>query len=74
MYLHIGNSKTVHFKDIIGIFNLDLRKKEVNRHFLEFTNRGEGFSKEEYAVNKSFVLTKNKIFLSPISAHTLAKR
>lgn len=74
MFLHIGESNIVFLNDLVGIFNLDIKDKEENRQFLEFSSKAEGFKREDMEKNKSFIVTQNKVFFSPISSNALARR
>ena len=73
MFLHIGNSRVVSLEDLIGIFNLEIKHNQVNTQFLESNYRNNIHQKEEKTAN-SFVITKEKIYYSPISPLTLQKR
>ena len=61
MFLHIGNSKNIRQKDIIGIFDADTATVSVvTRRFLkEREKRGEVTS-DAVEVQKSFVLYQKK--------------
>ncbi|NLI70256.1 MAG: DUF370 domain-containing protein [Firmicutes bacterium] len=75
MFLHIGESRIVFSKDIVGIFSLDIRDKEVNRQFLEFSPKDGDFKDEATGgENKSFIVTTDRVFFSPISSYALARR
>jgi len=73
MFLHIGNSRVVSLQEIIGIFNLEIKNNQVNTQFLE-SSPGEKINKEEEKALNSFVITKDKVYYSPISPLTLQKR
>ncbi|MEW5783627.1 MAG: extracellular matrix regulator RemB [Bacillota bacterium] len=74
MFLHIGGSRIIFHKDIIGIFNLNLRKNPVNKQFLE-TAPDTGFLEaSEFEKNKTFIVTSDQVYLSPIAPITLARR
>jgi len=72
VYLHIGNSMIVPVIDILGIFDLTLNKSNITKEFLQ--------SKDEVVVSadikecKSFIITKDKLYYSPIAPATLKKR
>lgn len=76
MFLHLGNEKLVLAKDIIGIFDYNLIKKSrITKEFMEIITNEEAL--EEASADKkvkSFVVTKDKVYLSPISSVTLQKR
>ncbi len=72
MFLHIGGSRIVFYKELIGIFNMNLIESPINREFLE-SCATEGFVDFKKR-KKSFIVTENKIYFSPISSVTLEKR
>ncbi|WP_315117030.1 extracellular matrix regulator RemB [uncultured Clostridium sp.] len=79
MFLHLGENVVVPLKDVIGIF--DIEKSMYSSDTMQFLRLAEedGFveriTKEK---PKSFIIAevnkKSKIYLSPISSATLAKR
>ncbi len=73
MFLHIGNSRVAYLKDIIGIFNLEIKNNQVNKQFLE-SNLGTKITEQEKENNSSFIITDQRVFYSPISSLTLQKR
>lgn len=73
MYLHIGNSRVISMEDVIGIFNIDLKNNQVNTQFLE-SFPGEYLSKKEEKTCNAFIITRDKVYYSPISPLTLKKR
>ncbi len=74
MYLHIGSNRIVFHRDIIGIFNLNLRKNPTNKQFLESTKSTRFLEASEFEKNNSFIVTDETIHLSPIAPPTLARR
>lgn len=76
MFLHLGEEKSIQNKDIIGIFNYELIKKSKStKEFIDIMTH-EGVLEKVSKNNKikSFVVAKEKVFLSPISSTTLQKR
>lgn len=73
MFLHIGNSRVVSLGDLIGIFNLEIKNNQINIQFLE-SNLSDDINKIEEQKANSFVITREKIYYSPISPLTLQKR
>ncbi|MDI9463350.1 MAG: DUF370 domain-containing protein [Bacillota bacterium] len=72
MFLHIGGSRVVPVRDIVGIFNIAIKEKQCNKEFLQTAARMDDyFSKEEV---KSFIVTTDKVGFSPIAPGTLQKR
>lgn len=74
MYLHIGGTRIVFHQDIIGIFNLNLRKNPTNKQFLEAGLSTRFLEASEFERNNSFIVTDDTIHLSPIAPTTLARR
>lgn len=74
MYLHIGSNRIVFHRDIIGIFNLNLRKNPTNKQFLETALANRFLGSTDYEQFKSFIVTDNSVHLSPIAPATLARR
>ncbi|MCW3488981.1 extracellular matrix regulator RemB [Dethiobacter alkaliphilus] len=71
MFLHIGGSRVVAAKDIIGIFDTRIRDKQCNKEFLQSTKVMENNLAEEV---KSFIVTTDSVSFSPIAPVTLKKR
>lgn len=69
MFLYIGNSKIIKAGDIIGVFNLKILKKPVNRQFIEY--HADSMQKEK---DKTFVVTDSNIYFSTVNSSTLRKR
>lgn len=76
MFLHLGSELSVLKKNIIGIFDYDIVKKSKDtKEFLEIaTNEGTINKIKDSTKNKSFVVTDEHVYLSPISSLTLEKR
>lgn len=74
MYIHIGGDAMVNTADIIGIFDVNIQQSQSTKQFLQsFRERGN-FEVLDNSETKSFVVTIQKIFFSPISSTTLKKR
>lgn len=76
MFLHIGGEYTVLERSIIGIFDFDasthtdsstieLLKMAENRQLLEYVSPD---------IPRSFVLTEDRVYVSPVSSATLKAR
>lgn len=75
MYIHLGGDEMVPIQDLIVIMNAGvMRKSSVNSTFLKTaTEKGcVQLAGEESA--KSYVVTTNRVIVSPISTSTLRKR
>jgi len=75
VFLHLGGNVVVHKKDIIAIIDSRTKISQATKEFLEIAE-DEGFisAVAEPEKEKSFVVTTNVIYLSPISCATLKKR
>lgn len=75
MYLHLGGNAIVFTKDIIGIFDMDKTTVSARtRNFLAAKEKEGKIVVLGDGLPQSFVVTKEKVFLSPISSKTLEKR
>jgi len=74
IFLHIGNAQIVFKNDLIGIFNYDLLDNIVNVNLFNdpLTHKAEIKPRPENP--KSFIVTGNRIYTSPISPLTLSRR
>ena len=79
MYLHLGQSVVVPFRDVIGIFDLDnTTSSHRTRAFLERAQREGELVDVSMDVPKSFVLCQSElgtmVYLSQLSPATLLRR
>ena len=78
MYLHIGKNQIIKMKDIIGIFDIELKKTKEVIHIMERLKQNHQLIDVSEAMEKSLILVKEdkieKGYLSNISPTTLAKR
>ncbi|HPU00546.1 MAG: DUF370 domain-containing protein [Firmicutes bacterium] len=74
MFLHIGNSRIVFYKDIIGIFDLKLMNNPINKQFLESARIKDFYRHLKQKKHKSFIVTSSEVLLSPLVPSTLARR
>lgn len=75
MYLHIGEDTVITDREIIGIFDMDT--STVNKATRDYLAEAEKRGRVEYVnydLPKSFVVTDEKIFVSPINTSTLLRR
>ena len=74
MFVHIGDDIVLPIKDIVGIFDIGILEDKATRDFLQIAEE-EGFIiKNNGSRERSFVLTEQNIYFSPISSTTLKKR
>jgi hypothetical protein len=80
MYLHLGQSVVVPFRDVIGVFDLDNSSaSHLTRRFLERAEREGRVINVSEELPKSFALCKSSgkapmIYISQLSSATLLKR
>jgi len=72
MYLHIGGSCVLKADELLGIFDLRISDRQCNREFLQVSGVDRGGSVR--AEHKSFIVTTDRVYLSPIAPGTLKKR
>lgn len=75
MYLFLGEMTATVSKNIIGIFDMDT--STVNKATRDFLNNAEKTNKVKYVnfdLPKSFILTDDFVFISPVNTSTLRKR
>ncbi len=76
MYVHIGGEYTVSDRYIIGIFDFDGTTHEASET-IGFLKRAEADGKIELVspdIPRSFVVTLDRVYVTPISAMTLRRR
>lgn len=75
MYIHLGGEKIIRSSELVAIFDISIEKSsKISKQFVNnaFENKKvESIGEEE---PKSIVVTKNKVYYSPISSSTLKKR
>ena len=77
MFIHIGHDTVVLDKEIIGIFDMDSTTvSKKTRDFLENAeiNQKNVVYSNIYEFPRSFVVTKDKVFITPTSSGTLNRK
>lgn len=75
MYLHVGGNIVVSMKRILGIFDYSLANSKINAEFLEVCYRDKKkIFVDENLITKSYIITDDEIYYSPIATVTLKKR
>ncbi|MFR6065793.1 MAG: extracellular matrix regulator RemB [Eubacterium sp.] len=75
MYLHIGENYVLKTDAVIGIFDMDTAT--VNKATRDYLNKAEKEKRivyTSYDLPKSFIVTEEKIYVSPLNTATLLKR
>ena len=76
MYLHVGGDYLVRKDKIIGIFDIENTSiAKSTREFFKISEQNKKVINVSYDLPRSFILDdEEKIYISPISPHTLLKR
>ncbi|MCL6598763.1 MAG: DUF370 domain-containing protein [Alicyclobacillus macrosporangiidus] len=74
MFIHLGGDTAVRAKDIVGIFDMRGKADSANEAFLGRAAEGGRIVTVEAGPYKSFVVTVDQIYYSPISSATLKRR
>ena len=75
MYLHIGEDTLIKDKEIIGIFDMDTSTvNKATRDYLKKAEKNKRIIYVNYDLPKCFVVTDDKVYVSPINTGTLNKR
>lgn len=76
MYVHLGGECTVSDKFIVGIFDFDktIEQNSVTQQFLYQAELADQVEIVSPDIPRSFVVTLDRIYLTPISVATLRKR
>lgn len=75
MYINIGEDFVLKTEDITGIFDMD--KTTVNKATKDFLAKAQKENRvvlTSYELPKSFIVAKDKIYISPLNTSTLLKR
>jgi regulator of extracellular matrix RemA (YlzA/DUF370 family) len=75
MYLHLGNDQMIAGDQVIVILNLELSTAKQFDHIIETAQRSQrltNISKNDK--KKALVVCNERVYMSPISSHTLLKR
>jgi len=75
LFLHLGRDVIIPRKDIVAILDIRSKSSAITREFLNIA-QDEGFiiNVSDPGKEKTYVITGNEIYLSPISCTTLKKR
>ncbi len=74
LFLHIGQEISILVKDIVAIIDLETKDNSPSTKEFLTVAEDEGFIISLTEKPNSFIVTTDKVFLSPISAMTLKKR
>lgn len=75
MFIHLGGEKIIRASELIAIFDISIEKSsKISKQFIQQAlqdKKTEQIGEEDC---KSLVVTKSKVYYSPISSTTLKKR
>lgn len=75
MFLHLGEDTVITDKGIIGIFDIDTSTvNKATRDYLAKAEKEKRVVYVNYDLPKSFVVTDDCIYISPINTSTLLRR
>lgn len=75
IYLHIGNGYSVDVREIIGIFDMDnTTVTGITKKLLDRAEKEKKLFTATYELPKTFIVTKDRIYISQLAASTLKKR
>ncbi len=75
MFLHLGGDVVINSKKIIGIFDMDTSTvNKATRDYLSKAEKDKKIIYVNYELPKSFAVTQDGIYVSPLNTATLLKR
>lgn len=74
MFLHLGADIVVPLRDVIAITDFKMSKSGINKEFLSKMQNDKKMIDISEKNAKSFIITKQNVYLSAISSLTLKKR
>ncbi|WP_134685359.1 extracellular matrix regulator RemB [Brevibacillus migulae] len=75
MFIHIGGDTVVSTKDVITILDHQtVNSSKISKKFMEDEKKEKRVVDRHAEETKSYVVTKDAIYLSPISSLTLKRR
>jgi len=74
MLLHIGDETVIPKKNIIAILEFETAVSPVNKEFLEIAHDEGTIERISDSKERSYIISTEKIYYSPISCTTLKKR
>ncbi len=75
MFIHIGGDTVVSTKEVITIIDHQSAKtSKITRKFIQDERKNKVLVEEDMEETKSYVITKDTIYCSPISSLTLKRR
>ena len=75
MFIHLGENTVITDKNILGIFDMDTSTvNKATRDYLSKAEKDKKIKYVSYDLPKSFIVTDDIVYVSPINTATLNKR
>ena len=75
MFIHLGENIVIEMKEVVAIIDGDLLKDSaILNEFVNMNHNNKNIVEISNGPAKSIVVTKNKVYFSPLSAVTLKRR
>jgi hypothetical protein len=74
MFIHLGGDIVIRSSDVIAIIDNNMESSKWTRQFLDKKEKNNQLIRITKEETKSYVITKDKIYCSPISSLTLKRR
>lgn len=75
MYIHLGGEKVIFSSELIAIFDVSIEKSsKISKQFLSHALENKNVIRIGEEESKSIVVTRDKVYYSPISSATLKKK
>ncbi|MBN3524307.1 extracellular matrix regulator RemB [Paenibacillus apiarius] len=75
MYIHLGGERVIRSSELVAIFDVSIEKSsKLSKQFVANAHKVRNVETIGEEDAKSIVVTKGKVFYSPISSTTLKKR
>lgn len=75
MYIHLGGEKIIRSSELVAIFDISIEKSsKISKQYVSYAQQHKHIEVIGEEEAKSIVVTKRKVYYSPISSATLKKR
>ncbi|WP_270167037.1 extracellular matrix regulator RemB [Paenibacillus sp. SYP-B4298] len=75
MYIHLGGEKIIRARELVAIFDISIEQSsKLSKQFVAGALKRKDVEVIGEEESKSIVITKQKVYYSPISSSTLKKR
>lgn len=75
MYIHLGGEKIIRSSELVAIFDISIEQSsKLSKQFVASAKKRKDVELIGEEEPKSIVVTKSRVYYSPISSSTLKKR